>query len=325
MEKSSETKVVEKKEELLKKWSKFEQEKIIAALNLEGRSPTAEDFYGLSRQIRVMRELPFDTLAEVLHHAVRQNDKISRDYLKDFRRKYHWCFFNYSHVQRRETESAEEDMIAVSELVRIICDWIVSAEHKEFQQRKCFKLDLQDFLLMIKIEIPDDYKNKLMHLDDVQVGEDQGFPNNEQNEVCVDCNENQLSSLVPPDNLCNYIFNKGEDLRKIWEWIRVHFLPVHKYDYDWFALLRYLADNNKLEKGIKTSNTKFAKQMQEWFPSYGCKPNGVKLYRTGYLGGNSYRIWNKAIFSNKIKAGQTIGGFIHLNDIINRNLDVGDK
>lgn len=144
-------------------------------------------------------------------------------------------------------------------------------------------------------------------------------------EVFVGSLDNLQAGLVPPDNLCNYIFSKEVDLKLMWEWIRDHFLPAHKYDYDWFVLLRYLADNNMLKKGIKTSNTDFAKQMNEWFPSYGCKPNGVKLYRTGYLGETQYRAWNKATFSNKIKAGQTIEGFNYLYDFIYRYLAIEDE
>lgn len=325
MDQNSEIKVTEKNEELLRKWSKFEQEKIVTTLNIEGKSPVPQDFYDLSRQIKAMRELPFDELAEVLHHTVRQDDKLSRDYLKDFRKKHHWCFFIHSHVHRREIEAAEEKMMSVSDFVKIICEWIDGAKHKEFQHRKCFKLDLLDLLLKIKLEIPFEYKNKLMHLDDVQFGEDQGLLNNEQKEVYVGSVDNQQPCMVPPDNLCNYIFCRGIDLRLMWEWIRDHFLPAHKYDYDWFALLRFLADNNKLEKEIKTSNTKFAMQMQEWFPTCSCKPNGVKLYRTGYLGYTPYRIWNKAKFSEDKRAGQTIEGFTHLHNLIYRNLAVGDK
>ena len=144
-------------------------------------------------------------------------------------------------------------------------------------------------------------------------------------EVFVGSIDNLQAGLVPPDILCNYIFREGVDLKLMWEWIRDHFLPAHKFDYDWFALLRYLTDNNKLKKGANTRNTDFAKQMNEWFPSYGCKSNGVKLYRTGYLGETQYRVWNKAIFSQNMSAGQTIEGFIHLNDIIFRYLIIEDE
>lgn len=139
-------------------------------------------------------------------------------------------------------------------------------------------------------------------------------------EVFVGSLDNLQAGLVPPDNLCNYIFREGVDLKLMWEWIRDHFLPAHKYDYDWFALLRYLADNNKLEKGIVTSNTKFAKQMNEWFPSYKCQPHDVKLYRTGYLGNTPYRIWKKAIFLQQKGSNQKEEGFVHLNNIISRHL-----
>ena len=135
-------------------------------------------------------------------------------------------------------------------------------------------------------------------------------------EVFVGSLNNQQAGLVPPKELINYIFKKNVDLKRMWEWIRDHFLPAHKYDYDWFALLRYLADNNKLEKGIGVCNTMFAKQMNAWFPSYNCPSNGVKLYRTGCLGDTPYRSWNRAIFSQKKRSWQTIDGFDHLERII---------
>ena len=139
-------------------------------------------------------------------------------------------------------------------------------------------------------------------------------------EVFVGSFDNQQAGLVPPDNLCNYIFRKNVDLKLMWGWIRDHFLPAHKYDYDWFALLRYLADNDKLERGTETSNANFAKQMRDWFPSYKCKPYDVKLYRTGYLGNTPYRIWKKAIFLQQKGSNQKEDGFVHLNNIISRHL-----
>lgn len=141
--------------------------------------------------------------------------------------------------------------------------------------------------------------------------------------VFVGALDNQQAGLVPPENLCNYIFPNNVDIEylgKMWEWIRDHFLPAHKFDYDWFALLRYLADTNRLGKGIETSNAEFTKQMNEWFPSYKCKPYDVKLYRSGYLGKTPYLIWNKAIFLQQKSSNQKEEGFIHLNDIINRHL-----
>ena len=57
-------------------------------------------------------------------------------------------------------------------------------------------------------------------------------------EVFVGSLNNQQAGLVPPKELINYIFKKNVDLKRMWEWIRDHFLPAQKYDYDWFALLR---------------------------------------------------------------------------------------
>ena len=140
-------------------------------------------------------------------------------------------------------------------------------------------------------------------------------------EVFVGSLNNQQAGLVPPKELINYIFKRNVELKSLWEWIRDHFLPVHKFDYDWFALLRYLADNNKLEKGISVKNTDFAKQMNEWFPSYNCTSKGVKLYRTGYLGDIPYRIWNRTAFSNQRRSGQALEGYDHLERILHCCLD----
>lgn len=156
---------IEQAQKVIKSWRTLEEQRIIDNLQLQSRTPNAEDFYGLSSQIRLMRELPFDTLAEVMHHAVRQDHRVSMEYLKTFREKYHWCFITH---QRREIDKDEKDVIHLSELKAIICDWIDGAVHKEFLQRKCFKLDLFDFLQKIKLDLPDEYKNKLSHLDDVQ-------------------------------------------------------------------------------------------------------------------------------------------------------------
>jgi hypothetical protein len=167
-----------------------------------------------------------------------------------------------------------------------------------------------------KIDLPDETQMIVERIDEIMQKKAGA------KEVFVGSLDNQQAGLVPPDKLCNYIFREKEDLKLklMWEWIRDHFLPAHKYDYDWFALLRYLADNNKLERGMETSNALFAKQMKDWFPSYKCKSYDVKLYRTGYLGNTPYRIWNKANFLQQKGSNQKVEGFIHLNNIINRNL-----
>lgn len=135
--------------------------------------------------------------------------------------------------------------------------------------------------------------------------------------LIIGSQNSQQAGLVCPTNLVNYIFNKKVDLKRMWEWIRDHFLPSHVHDYDWFALLRFLADNQMLAKGMNTSNPYFAKQMAEWFPSYGCTANNVKIYRTGYLGDTPYKQWNKARFSIELRSNQKIDGFNHLDRLCN--------
>ena len=138
--------------------------------------------------------------------------------------------------------------------------------------------------------------------------------------LTIGSQNSQQAGLVCPPNLVNYIFKKEVDLKRLWEWIRDHFLPLHVHDYDWFALLRFLADNHLLEKGMKTSNPLFAKQMAEWFPSYGCTANNVKIYRTGYLGATPHKQWNKAKFSHLHRSNQKIDGFNHLDKLCNSDL-----
>lgn len=139
-------------------------------------------------------------------------------------------------------------------------------------------------------------------------------------EVFVGSLNSQQAGLVCPSNLVNYIFNKQVDLKRMWEWIRDHFLPSHVYDYDWFALLRFLADNQMLAKGMNTSNPDFAMQMSEWFPSYNCSDNNVKIYRTGYLGATPYKKWDKSRFAMEKRSNQKIDGFNHLDRLCNSDL-----
>lgn len=141
-------------------------------------------------------------------------------------------------------------------------------------------------------------------------------------DVFVGTLSNQQAGLVPPSNFVNYVFKKDIDLKEMWEWIRDHFLNVHEFDYDWFALLRYLADNGKLENDISTKNKDFAKQMNDWFPSYKCTANGIKLYRNGHLGTTPYRAWNKAMFTQQLKANQKVEGYLHLERIILCHLSI---
>ena len=111
----------------------------------------------------------------------------------------------------------------------------------------------------------------------------------------------------------------------MWEWIRKNYLPFHVHDYDWFALLRFLADYGMLEKGIKTTNDDFANQISEWFPKYSVSGNGVKIYRTGYLGENPHWSWNRALFEDNKRSNQKIEGFVHLDRICNSDLKLGNE
>ena len=199
---------IEQAQKVIKSWRTLEEQRIIDNLQLQGRTPNAEDFYGLSSQIRLMRELPFDTLAEVMHHAVRQDHRVSMEYIKTFREKYHWCFITH---QRREIDKDEKDVIHLSELKEIICDWIDGAVHKEFLQRKCFKLDLFDFLQKIKLDLPVEYKNKLSHLDDVQL---------ENNLISIDNNERKKTKQIKKFRDFIKDQNQTEEvLAKLHKWI----------------------------------------------------------------------------------------------------------
>ena len=64
--------------------------------------------------------------------------------------------------------NADSVIVPLSEFIAIICEWIKGAEHKDLMQRKHFKLDLFELLQKMKVVLPDEYKNRLLHLDDVQ-------------------------------------------------------------------------------------------------------------------------------------------------------------
>lgn len=200
--------IKEKSPQIIDKWRKYEVQRIIANRQAQGRNPEAEDFYELSRQIRLMRELPYDTLAEVIHHAVHQEKSVSREYMKAFREKYHLCFF--THVQRREIEE-KKDVIPLSEFIAIICEWIKGAEHKDLMQRKHFKLDLFDLLQKMKLDLPVEYKNKLSHLDDVQL---------ENNLISIDNNERKKTKHIKKFRDFIKDQNQTEEvLAKLHKWI----------------------------------------------------------------------------------------------------------
>ena len=135
--------------------------------------------------------------------------------------------------------------------------------------------------------------------------------------------ENQQTDLVKPAYLTNYVFVRKVDLDKMWNWIKEHFLPHHVHDYDWFALLRFLIDNDLLKKGCLTTTPDFCCQMNDWYTSQKCKESNVKVYRTGYLGNTSYKEWTQQGFDkHKRKNNQKQDGFNHLNTICNVHLDL---
>lgn len=138
----------------------------------------------------------------------------------------------------------------------------------------------------------------------------------------VGASKNLSASLQPPLRLVNLIFIETLDMTKMWKWITNHFIDHHTHGYDWFALLRFFADRNALADGNAIKNSKFAEQMNEWYPSLGCKADDIRLYRDGYLGETRYTIWNIDDFLINAKAKQKKEGFNHLNTLCNTYLSM---
>ena len=147
--------------------------------------------------------------------------------------------------------------------------------------------------------------------------EKKGVPN-----PFVGASKNLSSSLQPPPRLVNHIFIETLDMTKMWKWITNHFIDHHTQGYDWFALLRFFADKRALADGIAIKNSKFAEQMNEWYPSLGCKADDIRLYREGYLGETRYTIWVINDFLINAKPKQKEEGFNHLNTLCNTHLSM---
>jgi len=143
-------------------------------------------------------------------------------------------------------------------------------------------------------------------------------------DVSVGSLNNQQAGITCPEHLNDCIFKDGVDLKKMWEWICKHFITFHVKDYDWFALLRFLADYGILEKGTQTTNDDFAKQMSEWFPKHKVSGSSVKIYRTGYLGEKPHWSWKREEFEKQIRSNQRIKGFVHLDRICNYDLKLAN-
>lgn len=131
---------------------------------------------------------------------------------------------------------------------------------------------------------------------------------------------NQQTGITCPEQLNNHIFVKNVDLKSLWQWICAAFLHYHKYGYDWFGLLRFLADKSLLDKGMETTNEDLERQMTEWYPQQNCKANNVKVYRTGYLGDTPHVSWTKEQFMTRRRSNQKEEGFDHLNKLCNTDL-----
>lgn len=114
----------------------------------------------------------------------------------------------------------------------------------------------------------------------------------------------------PPKGLTNTVLRVRQtgwrlDLGKMWKWINANFIDRLSKGYDWFALWRVLFDNNLIEQG-QHQVTKFATQMNEWFPKakIECTAKQSNLFKNGYLGDTPYRLWNKQTFRERRNSPQ---------------------
>ena len=106
------------------------------------------------------------------------------------------------------------------------------------------------------------------------------------------------------------------DLNKLREWLEKNFVHRVVYNYDWFALWRYLKDHN-LIRIDRYEVTDFVKQMRCWYPKAKLDKveEAVNLYKSGYLGDTPFNLWDERVFMQKKNTKQSIKGFRRLHSL----------
>lgn len=120
------------------------------------------------------------------------------------------------------------------------------------------------------------------------------------------------SSVIDPDT------HQQRELQlvRLYNWIGEHFVSRLSARYEWFALWRMLYDK-KLIEGTRAMTSKFAKQMNDWYPDapYPCIEGEVNRFRSGYLGQTPFSLWDENAYLSKLHGKQSYSAFRQLYDL----------
>lgn len=120
------------------------------------------------------------------------------------------------------------------------------------------------------------------------------------------------SSVIDPDT------HQQRELQlvRLYNWIGEHFVSRLSARYEWFALWRMLYDK-KLIEGTRAMKSKFAKQMNDWYPEapYPCIEGEVNRFRNGYLGQTPFSLWDENAYLSKLHGKQSYSAFRQLYDL----------
>lgn len=120
------------------------------------------------------------------------------------------------------------------------------------------------------------------------------------------------SSVIDPDT------HQQRELQlvRLYNWIGEHFVSRLSARYEWFALWRMLYDK-KLIEGTRAMTSKFAKQMNDWYPDapYPCIEGEVNRFRNGYLGQTPFSLWDENAYLSKLHGKQSYSAFRQLYDL----------
>jgi hypothetical protein len=119
-------------------------------------------------------------------------------------------------------------------------------------------------------------------------------------------------SVIAPDT------HQQQELQlvRLHNWIGEHFVSRLSARYEWFALWRMLYDK-KLIEGTRAMTSKFAKQMNDWYPDapYPCIEGEVNRFRNGYLGQTPFSLWDENAYLSKLHGKQSYSAFRQLYDL----------
>lgn len=140
-------------------------------------------------------------------------------------------------------------------------------------------------------------------------------------------NKNTVPAAERPSQLRNAIFKisvidpdthqqRELQLVRLYNWIGEHFVSRLSARYEWFALWRMLYDK-KLIEGTRAMTSKFAKQMNDWYPDapYPCIEGEVNRFRSGYLGQTPFSLWDENAYLSKLHGKQSYSAFRQLYDL----------